>query len=392
MSTFTPSPNAVAKAEQLMAGAEQQTGLRDWGTADFVEPMQVLLDGMLNEAQLTERALEQNLLRVRNLLCNRLLLRRDRVENPAIADEEIVRPIFIMGLPRSGTTHLHTLMAQDPDSRSPLQWEMMMPSPPPERATYDTDPRIDAVNKNLEERGLMTDEMRAIHPFHACLPEECSNIFEHSFLALNFSATMPLPTYRKYREQADYRPVYEYHRQFLQHLQWRCPGKRWVLKAPEHLLHLDALLEVYPDAIVIQTHRDPRKVMPSNLDLVVSLSKYSTTRDDVADLLRDECLSNWSHGADKTLHLRHNADIDSHCVDVFFNDIVGKPLDTLEYIYGRTGIPFTAELKARINHFLHNDRDSKHGKHDYSIEAMGLELEEIDRRFANYVHAFNVPQ
>lgn len=392
MSTFTPSPNAVAKAEQLMAAAEQQTGLRDWGTADFVEPMQVLLDGMLNEAQLTERALEQNLLRVRNLLCNRLLLRRDRVENPAIADEEIVRPIFIMGLPRSGTTHLHTLMAQDPDSRSPLQWEMMMPSPPPERATYDTDPRIDAVNKNLEERGLMTEEMRAIHPFHACLPEECSNIFEHSFLALNFSATMPLPTYRKYREQADYRPVYEYHRQFLQHLQWRCPGKRWVLKAPEHLLHLDALLEVYPDAIVIQTHRDPRKVMPSNLDLVVSLSKYSTTRDDVADLLRDECLSNWSHGADRTLHLRHNADIDSHCVDVFFNDIVGKPLDTLEYIYGRTGIAFTADLKARINHFLQNDRDSKHGKHDYSIEAMGLELEEIDRRFANYVCAFNVPQ
>lgn len=390
MSKPTISPAAHAETERQLAAAQAETGLRDWDSWEFLEPLQVLLDGILHEAQLTPEALAGSLGRVQNLLRNRLRLQHDRSANPGIADEAIVRPLIIMGLPRSGTTHLHSLLAQDPGSRVPLLWEMLMPSPPPQRASHDSDPRIAAVDELLEQRGLMSPKLRAMHPFHARLPEECSNIFEHSFLALNFSATIPLPSYRRYREQADYRPVYAYHRKFLQHLQWRCPGERWVLKAPEHLLHLDTLLETYPDATVVQTHRDPRKVMPSNLDLVINLARDGSLRDDLEALLRDECLHNWSHGADSSWELRQRPEVARRCIDVHFDEIIGDPLGTLVRIYDFAGIELNAAARAQVERFLTSDTDSRHGKHDYSLESLGLDTAEIDRRFAAYLERYNI--
>ena len=375
----------------LLDAAEKQTGLNNWGDKSFLQPLRVLVDSVINESMLGEEAKLGTFSRLTNLLANRLRLENDREKNPAIAEEVICKPIIILGLPRSGTTQLHALLAQDPQSRTPKLWEMMMPSPPPESATYDTDSRVAMVNQILEERGLMTEEMRAIHPFHAQLPEECSNIFEHCFLSLNFSATIPLPSYRKFRESTDYGSVYEFHRQFLQHLQWKCPGARWVLKAPEHLLHLDALLKTYPDAIVVQTHRDPRKVMPSNLDLVINLANQSgSARNDITEILRDECLHNWSYGAEKTMALRADASVNAHCLDIQFNEIVKKPLETVGKIYAFAGIDYTDDIRGRIDRFLNEDTASKHGKHDYSAEALGLNVPEIDQLFANYIARYEV--
>jgi hypothetical protein len=381
---------AEAETERLLAAAQQETGLSDWGPHQFIEPLQVLVDSMIGEAQLKPEVLERELGRLKNLLCNRLRLQADRTKHAEIAAEKIVRPIIILGVPRSGTTQLHALLARDPDNRAPLQWEMLLPSPPPERATYDSDPRIARVNKMLEERGLMSEKLRAIHPFHAQLPEECSSIFEHCFMALNFCATMPLPSYRRYREQGDYRPVYAYHHDYLQHLQWRCAGARWVLKAPEHLLHLDTLLETYPDAIVVQTHRDPAKVLPSNMDLICNLARDNTTRPDVEAILRDECLHNWSYGVEKTWDLRKNPDIDRHCIDIYFDEIIREPLAAIARIYDFAGIEFRPAVRHDIEDFLENDTASKHGKHAYSMEDMGFTHAEIDTLFADYLHHYNL--
>lgn len=382
---------AVAKAKELMSAAQQDAGLQQWGDVSFITHLEYLVDGIIDESQLPALAQTKILERLQGLLVNRLRLQNDRDRNPAIAREVIRRPIIILGLPRSGTTQLHTLLAQDPLNRTPKLWEMTLPSPPPEAATYDSDPRIDLVNQSLEARGLMTEAMRAIHPFHALLPEECSNIFEHCFLSLNFSATVPLPSYRRHRETADYAQVYEFHRQFLQHLQWHCPGERWVLKAPEHVLHLDALLETYPDAVVVQTHRDPRKVMPSNLDLVINLARNSgSRRDDIAEILRDECLANWSHGVAKTRRLRESPEINHHCIDIHFDEIVRDPQAAVAKIYAFAGLELPDDLPARIDRFLNEDTASKHGRHDYDAESLGLKVPEIDELFADYISHYKV--
>ena len=197
------------------------------------------------------------------MLSNRLRLERDRHLHPEIAAEEIRRPLFIAGLPRSGSTLLYNLLAQDPANRVPLNWETMYPSPPPERATHETDPRGAQADRQIRWFGRLQPEFRKIHPVAARLPEECVVILSHTFYSFQFSSMYFVPSYQSWLERQDLRPAYHFHRRFLQHLQWRCRAERWVLKAPPHLPALDALFAVYPDAGLILTHRDPLEVVAS---------------------------------------------------------------------------------------------------------------------------------
>lgn len=203
---------------------------------------------------------------------NRLQLVDDRKQNPGIAAERIVAPIFIVGLPRTESTALHHLRAQDPDTRAPQAWEVMYPSPPPTRATDETDPRIARAVKQLRWLDWLAPDFKAIHPVGAQLPLECIAIMSASFLAARFQTTYNLPTYEAWLATQDMRPAYAFHRRFLQHLQWHAPGARWVLKAPSHVFSFDALLDTYPDARIVQTHRDPVTAVAS----VASLSSVIT--------------------------------------------------------------------------------------------------------------------
>ncbi len=241
----------------LLDAARRATGLEDFGDDDFREPFRRLLAGLETEADLTlvgRIAAHRDLT---GLLVNRLRLEEDRTRHPEIASRPIAAPIFIVGLPRSGSTLLHHLLGQDPDTRVPQAWEVMYPSPPPTRAAYETDPRIERAARQLRWLDWLAPDFKAIHPVGARLPLECIAIMSASFRSTRFQTTYNVPSYEAWLAGEDMRPAYAFHRRFLQHLQWRAPGVRWVLKAPAHVFSFDALLDTYPDARIVHTHRDP---------------------------------------------------------------------------------------------------------------------------------------
>src|SRR6266568_1736858 len=239
--TRIPSPRMLAV--DLIETAKRRCGLDDFGRGDFLEALSRLLESCYREARLNligKIALRTNIL---HTLSSRLLMEWDRQLYPNIRRQEIREPLFIIGLPRSGTTLLHILLAADPEHRSPLMWEVMTPSPP-----------------------TLNDEKRRIRR----ATQSCNyfNWLAPTFMSDQFDTMYYVPSYRAWFFRQDLRPAYQYHRRFLQHLQFMRPTRRWVLKAPTHMFALSAMLSVYPDALFVQTHRTPVEAMASVSSLI----------------------------------------------------------------------------------------------------------------------------
>ena len=371
-------------ASRMLATASRRTGLDDFGDPAFREPLERLLDSLEREARLNligRIAAREDLT---GMLMNRLKLERDRKLHPAIAHEQIRRPLIITGLPRTGSTFLHGLLAQDPASRVPLHWELRFPSPPPERSTYDTDPRIERAARHIRWFFRLNPEFRKIHPVGARLPEECVVILSHSFLSFEFSSTWFVPSYQSWLDQQDLEPAYRYHRRFLQHLQWGYPGERWLLKAPPHLPGLRALFTVYPDADVIVTHRDPLEVVPSIASLHVVLRRtFSRAVDplavgpEVSRMLADD--------------IRRGVEArDGGCapperfLDVWYSQLMDDPLAVVRRIYRHFDLPLSADAEARMRSYLAKNPKDRNGPHVYSLGQFGLDAEVERARYATY--------
>jgi hypothetical protein len=267
-----------------------------------------------------------------------------------------------------------------------MYWEMTMPSPPPERATFRSDPRIAEVQATLD--GLPA-ELLARHPIAPERPEQCNLLNDWSFLHQALLASYEIPTYRDYLFNADYRPAFEAHRRTLQHLQWRNPG-RWVLKYPKHMMTLDVLLETYPDARLVWTHRDPGVVVPS----VVSFTGYmraSATPDFDAPRFGRE----WAMLEELVLHrglaFRDQlTDADERVIDVHYHELMADPVGTVEAICKAFGIPFSEPSRKAVTGFVDDHPKTKHGVHSYKAEDFGLDPERLRERFGFYMDRFGV--
>jgi hypothetical protein len=376
--------------EHLLYAARRATGLDDFGDADFREPLRRLLEGLESEADLTllgRIAAHRDLV---GLLINRLRLVEDRKQNPEIAAERIVAPIFIVGLPRTGSTALHHLLAQDPDTRAPQAWEVMYPSPPPTRATYESDPRIARAAKQLRWLDWLAPDFKTIHPVGARLPLECIAIMSASFLAARFQTTYNVPTYEAWLAAQDMRPAYAFHRRFLQHLQWRAPGARWVLKAPSHVFSFDALLDTYPDARIVQTHRDPVTAVASVASLSSVLHR-AFGRQRHPTRFGDEVTSRWTEGLGRSLELRRSGRIAAErVVDVHHHELGADAMAVVRRIYSQFEMPLTPAAEDRMRAFLAEHPRDGQGRHEYAPEPFGLDREELARRFRAYYEHFGV--
>jgi hypothetical protein len=373
----------------LVGAARRRAGWDDFGTPAVYEPLARLLESIEGEAQLNlmgRIAAREDLMR---MLVNRLELERDRQRHPEIAAEEIRRPLFITGLPRSGSTLLHSLLAQDPTSRVPLNWETMYPSPPPERATHATDPRADQAERQIRWFGWIQPEFCRIHPVAARQAEECVVILSHTFLSYQFSSMYFVPSYQAWMERQDLRPAYEFHRRFLQHLQWRCPAARWVLKAPPHFPTLDALLAVYPDANVVVTHRDPLEVAASVASLhAVLRGTFSDAVEptEVGPEVSQMLANDIARGMEA---LARGCARPGQVLDVWYDDLVRDPLATVRNIYAHFDLPLTAETETRMRRFRREELQPE-GRHDYSLEEFGLDAEVERQRYRAYCDRYGL--
>ncbi len=324
----SPIPRTPLRAVDVIETAKRRCGLDDFGGGDFFEGISRLVDSCQREAQLNligRIVLRADLIRI---LCSRLFIQRDRKAHPSIVRQEIREPLFIVGLPRSGTTVLHTLLALDPDHRVPLTWEVMTPSPP----TCDNEKRrIQRAISSCNCFNWLAPTFRQVHPVGAELPQECVSLMAPTFMSDQFDAMYYVPSYRAWFFRQDLRPAYEYHRRFLQHLQVRRNARRWVLKAPTHMFALPSLLAVYPDALFVQTHRAPLDAMASVSSLITILRRVFSDAVDPLTVCR-EAIDYWSKTLDKFLQER--ARLAQHRIcDVDYVEIRRDPLAVVRRIY-----------------------------------------------------------
>ena len=373
--------------ETLVAAARRQTGLDDFGDETFREPLSRLLSSCATEARLNvfgRCALTQDVLQI---LTNRLQIQRDRGKWPRIGDEVIIAPMFIVGLPRTGTTLLHGLLAQDLDaSRTPATWEVMFPSPPP---SFGENERIKRAERRLACFDLLAPEFRKIHPMSACSPQECIVIMSHSFMSDQFCAMYDVPAYQSWLLRQDMEPAYKFHRQFLQHLQYGRPVRRFVLKAPAHLLSMDALFETYPDALVVQTHREPLEVLPSAASLTTVLRSIFSDSVDPAAIGR-EMTKYWEDALEKFLDASKGLRSHAFC-DVDYSDLVRDPIALVRRIYSRLGRELSSAVELRMRSFLESNSPARHGRHSYSLAEFGMNPVTLSERFSSYRTRFNLP-
>lgn len=385
-----PNGSSFVSLDQtaLLKKAIKQTGLDDFGDESFQEPLRVLLKSFDSDAKLNligRICVYSDILR---LLCNRLHIEADRKRNPKIRDQLIRRPLFITGLPRTGSTLLHALLARDPEARAPQVWEVMHPSPPPERASYGTDARIAATSRELMWLDVLMPGFKVAHMMTPQLPQECIAITGHAFISYVFESMYFVRSYRTWHEDLDKRPAYKYHKRFLQHLQAHSAGSHWVLKAPSHLLSLDALVNVYPDAGIVMTHRDPVKVLASCASFAEVLRSPFTDCLDKKELGR-EVSERWEKGARLAVSFRKTGP-GERFFDVIYEDLLRDPLSVVRRIYAHFDMELTEQAERAMQRFLHENPKNKKGVHRYSLVDFGLERETERRRFEFYSNYFGI--
>lgn len=373
--------------EPLLNAARRRARLADFGAWDYETPLARLLDAYRNEARLTTLGRITVREMLVSLLENLLYMEAERQADPTIESRPLSAPVFIIGLPRTGTTLLHGLMSQDPANRVPLTWEVMFPA----RSAQGQDGIRQLREKTaarLQWANRLAPEFKRIHPIAPDLPQECIAITANVFMSIQFHTTHDVTSYEDWFEGDSQTLAYDFHYRFLQHLDARAPGKRWVLKAPGHLFALDALLERYPDAKIIQTHRDPLRVMASMASHATVLRKAFSDRAEPTEIAADWA-NRWGNALDRFLAVRDLAPAEQF-LDVAYDDIEGAPLETIERIYSFLGWQFTGDARGAMERFLAANPKNKHGVHRYSLSQYGLDRDAELARFQRYCDRFGV--
>jgi hypothetical protein len=379
----------MGNASVLLYRARTATGLDDFGEESFREGLEILVASADTQARLHARGREIFDGQVVDLLSRRLEIEHWYRLHPEIDEQEITAPLIGLGLPRTGSTALSCLLAEDPTVRSIRTWESQAPCPPPETATEHTDPRIaDAAQRQVVVDQLMPN-LKSMLPLSPTAPIECQNFMGYDFKSQTFQATVQVPDYSEWlNHKADLVPTYRYVKRVLKLLQWRCPPTRWRLKNPSHMLFISALDEVFPDARYWMTHRDITKVIPSVTDLYYEFARGLSDHIDRGYLARlNE--DSWELGMRRVIGFRE-AENDARFFDIHFAPFQRDPFPILEDLYRFLGEPFTDEARRRMQAWRRSTPREKHGAHAYDPAAFGIDLAALSDRFKFYADRFDV--
>jgi len=388
----SPAGHLVSlEPNSLLETAVAATGLEDFGSDDFREPLGVLADSLERES---DASLVGNLLArgdLLNLLENRLRVVEAFRVRPELGSEAIAEPVFIVGLPRSGTSILHELLALDPRLRAPLSWEAHSPCPPSADAESWEEEGIRRAENIFTFWNELVPAYATMHEMGARIPCECIWLTAHSFRSEEFLGRNRVPSYGAWLAGADLAPAYAIHEQILQILQARTPTPRWLLKAPSHMMALPWLFARYPDARIIQTHRDPLQIMGSSVNLLRALCWMRSASVDPELIKASFAGEGLAARLSAALDFRDGPGAPGDAFhDVRFADLMEAPLETLAGVYAALGLPLTPEVEASMADYLAHKPKGKFGAHDYRFEDLGLSLAEERERFAPYQDRFSV--
>jgi len=379
----TRIPSNRMFAADLIDTAKQRCGLDDFGDGEFFDALSQLLDSCQDEAGLNlvgKIALKTDVLET---LCTRLQIEWDRQLYPEIARQKIREPVFIVGLPRSGTSVLHRLLGADPEHRFPMMWEVRSPSPPTHH--YEKR-RIQRAKQSCNFFNWLVPTFRYVHTVGAEIPQECVSLMTPTFLSDQFDAMYYVPSYRAWFFQQDLQPAYEYHRRFLQHLQFRQTARRWILKAPTHMFAMPALLSVYPDALFVQTHRTPVDAMASVSSLVTILrSAFSDAVDPF--IVYREAVDYWSETMDKFLRERDRL-ADTRICDIQYEEIRREPIRAVQRVYEFFGWSLSREAERNMRALIASQAKRQSANHRYDLSQFGASADDVLSAFAPYCNRF----
>ena len=383
MSDIQFNPDALVK------DAVEATGFDDFGDLPYREGLQALCDTY--DRHVVDPKMRQKCYdRLLNLLSVRLRCEDAFKRIPAVADQAIVSPVFVTGLPRSGTSALINLLAQAPENRGLLQWEVQFPDPWPDTEPGQEDPRYPYLVKALKEN--QDPEFQKIHYVDADTPEECVLIHAYTLGGVQMGFEIMLEPYRGWLLAQDLAPMYAYEKRQLQMLNWRNPGERWVLKAPAHMWAIDDILGVFPDARFVQCHRDPVAVVASINSMnrqVMRMYVGDCSHLDQAEIGR--AVMEWyAMSLERALESRAKLPPELF-VDCSQVEISTDPLSVVRRIYERFGFDFTDAARDAIQGYVDANPKGKHGRHEYDLAQYGLSGEEVRERFAFYLEGDRYP-
>lgn len=376
--------------ETLLRTACKQTRLTDYGSDSFRPGLTKLMESIESDGRLTLFGRYFAKRQMLELLSHRLELVDYRKRHPEIASEVIRRPLFILGLPRTGTTLLYGLLAEDPANRAPLSWEFDDPCPPAETETYESDPRIARTQKRFDQVGQLAPGFQAIHPVGALMPQECIVPTASEFMSIRFQMSFNVSSYDDWLLEQDMSATYGYHRRFLQHMQSRHMAERWILKSPGHLGAIETLFDTYPDAMVVQTHRDPIRVIPSVANLEYTMRMIASDEVDPVRVGR-HMIHVWSRLLEQGMEARaRHPEREAQILDLSMQEVVGDPIACVAKIYRTFEIDFSPEARERMQRYLDVHPKNEFGIHRYSLEAFGLEEDEVNAAFKGYRERFEL--
>ncbi len=375
----------------LIARAQRRSGLHDFGGVEFLEGLEVFLSACEREASLNLIGRITTRWDVVRFLSNLLRLRAAESRSPDILAERIEQPIFLTGLPRSGTTFLHSLLMLDENSRVPRIWQAIHPYPLARDVARGRDRRRRMVDRQLWMFQRLAPEFRNLHPVNASSPQECSELNAHVFASLRFDTTYDIPSYREWLDARGHLEAYRFHKRFLQHLQHQAGPGQWVLKCPDHVFAIRDIRAVYPDARFVFLHRDPLKVLPSVARLTEMLRRPFTKRIDRARIGAQES-QRWLEGTARMMAESEQGGQPEPILHVRYAELVADPLATIRKLYAHFGLALTPATARRIAESTARRPNGGYGANAYRFEDHGFDPASERERFAAYMRHFDVEQ
>lgn len=376
----------------LLGEARSNTGLDDFGEDGWIDHFRVLIRSIEDEAKLNFMGRILTRHEFVQYLENRLRIQEYYTRYPEIDEQVIHEPVMILGHGRTGTTILHEVLSTDPKFRIVKRWEAMFPCPPPEAETYATDERIERADKLITIFDRITPEWKAMHKFGGDLPVECAEYLYASFLSNVFVFSFQIPSYAEYLAQQDVGETIRWHQRYLKLLQWKYKKDHWLLKNPLWIDHIPRVLETYPDAKIVLTHRDPIAVSDSFVNVMGTIFWWRTDDPWGGGMLDDLVMADGRAETHKNLiqWMEDGTLRPGFVSNVQYQDFMTDPVDTLSRLCADLRIPFGEESAEGVRAYLRAKPQGKHGKFEYA-SADPEQIAEERRRFQAYQTYFNVP-